>query len=387
MRTKVLSCLMLGLWMLCGTMSAQETNEGVNFVEGKTFAEAVAMAKANGKKVFLDCYTTWCGPCRMMTNTVFPQKVVGDYMNKEFVNIKIDMEKGEGPELAKRLKVRAYPTFVMFDGDGKEIGRMVGGLPNGDEFVTAVKAAIGEMSVASMTERYEKGERDEKFMTEYLTVLSKAYENEKAQKVAAELLEGKETQLLENEALFAAFVKYNSSPMTPAFQYLLQHKDEFMAKYPKMPIERVINMNWMSYPRTLLKKNDDGTATFDHEAMNTYVKEMEKWQVANRDEIVLLSDINVAEGTKNWKEYVKLCSKYIKKYGENDMYIYNWALRVEQNCDDAKVRKAAAKWMENRIKNLKKAEAKRPPLKEGEIRAMPLSTFSGSYEKLIKELK
>ena len=95
----------------------------------------------------------------------------------------------------------------------------------------------------------------------------------------------------------------------------------------------------------------------------------------------------VAEGTKNWKEYVKLCSKYIKKYGENDMYIYNWALRVEQNCDDAKVRKAAAKWMENRIKNLKKAEAKRPPLKEGEIRAMPLSTFSGSYEKLIKELK
>ena len=206
MRTKVLSCLMLGLWMLCGTMSAQETNEGVNFVEGKTFAEAVAMAKANGKKVFLDCYTTWCGPCRMMTNTVFPQKVVGDYMNKEFVNIKIDMEKGEGPELAKRLKVRAYPTFVMFDGDGKEIGRMVGGLPNGDEFVTAVKAAIGEMSVASMTERYEKGERGEKFMTEYLTVLSKAYENEKAQKVAAELLEGKETQLLENEALFAAFI-------------------------------------------------------------------------------------------------------------------------------------------------------------------------------------
>ena len=54
MRTKVLSCLMLGLWMLCGTMSAQETNEGVNFVEGKTFAEAVSMAKANVKKVFLD---------------------------------------------------------------------------------------------------------------------------------------------------------------------------------------------------------------------------------------------------------------------------------------------------------------------------------------------
>jgi hypothetical protein len=160
-----------------------------------------------------------------------------------------------------------------------------------------------------------------------------------------------------------------------------------MEKYPKFPVERVMDSNWMSYPRTLLKKNEDGTATFDQKAMDAYVKEMKKWNVKDREEIVLLSDINVAEGTKNWSDYAKLCSKYFKKFGENDMYIYNWSLRIQRNTQDAKVRKTAIKWMEKRIKTLEAEEAKRPPLKEGEIRAIPMQSFASSYVKLIEELK
>lgn len=387
MRVKIWTCLMACMWMLCCTVSAQENAEGVRFVEGKSFAEALQMAKEEGKMLFVDCYTTWCGPCRMMTNTVFPLKEVGDYMNKEFVNIKIDMEKGEGPALAKRWGVRAYPTFVMFDGNGSEVGRMVGGISSGPDFVTAVKSSVGERSLASMNRRYEDGERGKTFMTEYLTVLSMAYESDKAQKVAAELLEGKEAELLEDEVLFNAFLKYNTSPLTPAFQYVLSHKEAFKKAYPTLPIDRVISMNWMSYPRTLLKKNADGTATFDRKAMDAYVREMKKWNVENREEIVLLSDINVAEGSKDWKEYARLCSKYFKKYGENDMYIYNWSLRIQQNTDDEKARRTAVGWMEKRLRTLAEEEAKRPPLKEGEIRAMPMQNFASSYEKLIQEMR
>jgi hypothetical protein len=69
------------------------------------------------------------------------------------------------------------------------------------------------------------------------------------------------------------------------------------------------------------------------------------------------------------------------------MNIYNWALRIQQKCQDAKVRKTAVGWMQKRIDNLKKAEAKMPPLKEGEIRAIPLNNFAKSYEKLIEQLK
>ena len=85
--------------------------DGVNF-EHLSFREALDKAKSEQKYVFMDCYTSWCGPCKNMTQNVFPQKKAGDYFNPKFICVKYDMEKGEGPELGKRFEVRAYPTFL-----------------------------------------------------------------------------------------------------------------------------------------------------------------------------------------------------------------------------------------------------------------------------------
>ena len=386
MKKTFLACILAIVSACISTISAQE-NEGVAFLEGKTFAEAVEVAKESGKKIFLDCYTSWCGPCKMVARDIFPKKVAGDYFNQEFINIKIDMEKGEGPELAKRLGVKAYPTFVMFDSQGKEIGRLVGSRASAADFVEAVKTAIGESGLVAMSAKYDAGERSQEFLYNYLTVLSNAYDNEKCKIVAEELLNGKTQELLEDEALYNVFLKHNESPLSPTFQYVLQHKDEFKNKYPKTPLDRVMAFAWMSYPRTLIKKDADGTATFDRKAMKAYVKEMKKWGVENREEIVLLSDINVAEATQNWGEYAKLCSKYIKKYGEKDMYIYNWSLRIQQNCQDRKVKDTAISWMQQRIDNIKKEEAKQEPLKEGEVRPVSMNRYTKSFEELILKLK
>ena len=367
-------------------IDAQE-NEGVIFLEGKTFAEAVVVAKVSGKKIFLDCYTSWCGPCKMVARDIFPKKIAGDYFNNEFINLKIDMEKGEGPELAKRLGVKAYPTFVMFDSQGQEIGRFVGSKTTAEDFVEAVKNAVGESSLAAMNTRYDSGERSQEFLCNYLVVLRNAYDNEKCKIVAEELLEGKTQELLDDEALYNVFLKYNSSPMSPVFQYVLEHKDEFKNKYPKSGLDRMVASAWMTYPRTLLRKDADGTATFDHKAMKAYVKEMKKWGVENRKEIVLLSDINVAEATANWREYAKLCSKYNKTFGEKDMYIYNWSLRIQQGCQDKKVKDTAIGWMQSRIEEIQAEEAKLPPLKEGEIRPISMTNFTKSFEDLIQKMK
>ena len=71
-----------------------------------TYKEALVAAEAEKKLVFIDFYTSWCGPCKMMMKNIFPLKEVGDYLNAKFVCIKIDAEKGEGPELAKRYQVK-----------------------------------------------------------------------------------------------------------------------------------------------------------------------------------------------------------------------------------------------------------------------------------------
>lgn len=116
--------------------SRLEHNEGIVFETG-FFNDALAKAKREGKLVFLDAYTAWCGPCKKMADHVFPRADVGAVFAPRFVSIKIDMEKGEGPELAKRYDISAYPTLLILDAEGKEVKRIVGAM-SPEELIKAV---------------------------------------------------------------------------------------------------------------------------------------------------------------------------------------------------------------------------------------------------------
>ena len=94
----------------------------------------------------MDVYAVWCGPCRYMATKIFPQPKVGDYFNKTFVNAKFDAEKGEGIAVARKYDVRSYPTFLILDEKGEEVGRVVGAA-DADRFIATVQkvvAAIGK---------------------------------------------------------------------------------------------------------------------------------------------------------------------------------------------------------------------------------------------------
>lgn len=119
-----------------------ENREGIQF-EDLAFEEALAKAKKENKMLFMDCYTTWCGPCRMMNEQVFPLKMMGDYFRSHFIALKVNMEKGEGPDLQKKFKVDAFPTMFVFDGDGKILYRMCGAL-DAEAFLKELKSVAGE---------------------------------------------------------------------------------------------------------------------------------------------------------------------------------------------------------------------------------------------------
>ncbi len=93
--------------------------------EDSSFSEALKKAKEEGKLLFVDCYTTWCVACRKM-NEVFMQKEVVYYFNTHFISLKMDMEKGEGPELKEKYGVEAYPTMFVLNTEGLIIGKLVG---------------------------------------------------------------------------------------------------------------------------------------------------------------------------------------------------------------------------------------------------------------------
>lgn len=100
--------------------------EGIKF-KSISFEEAKKQAKKNGQMIFVDAYASWCGPCKKMAATSFKDETVGELFNDKFINLKIDCEKdADGPDFARMYKVRAYPTLLIIDGDGKVVKQVVG---------------------------------------------------------------------------------------------------------------------------------------------------------------------------------------------------------------------------------------------------------------------
>lgn len=97
----------------------------INFIEN-SWGEALKQAAAKHKYIFVDAYATWCGPCKMLKATTFKNAKAADFFNKNFVNVAIDMEKGQGPQLASAWGMQAYPTLIIFDPAGNPVLGTVG---------------------------------------------------------------------------------------------------------------------------------------------------------------------------------------------------------------------------------------------------------------------
>ncbi|MDQ3073731.1 MAG: thioredoxin domain-containing protein, partial [Bacteroidota bacterium] len=116
------------------------------------------------KPIFVDFYAVWCGPCKAMAAEVFPQKEVGDFYNANFINYKLDMEKGEGPALAEKFGITAYPTYVFLGPRGELVHKSMGMKPAAPFIQDGMDALDPSKRLYSQIARFEKGERDTAFL-------------------------------------------------------------------------------------------------------------------------------------------------------------------------------------------------------------------------------
>lgn len=159
----VLLCLFSGLGL-----GAQ--NRGIDFrsIEWK---KALKLAKSQKRLIFVDCYTSWCGPCKMLAKNVFTQDSVADYFNRNFVCLKMDMEK-EGKELVAGFKVNAYPTLLFIEPQSQQVVHRLVGAGNADWLLAGGSAALNpQRSLYALNQRYRNGEKEPEFMAVYLKAL------------------------------------------------------------------------------------------------------------------------------------------------------------------------------------------------------------------------
>ncbi len=118
--------------------------QGIRFETGN-LAEALAKARKEKKPLFVDCFTSWCGPCHMMSSKVFPSKEAGDFFNPHFVSIKIDMEKGEGKELLKKWRINVFPTYLILNERGEIIYTSQGYVP-AEELIKRMQEGLKQLN-------------------------------------------------------------------------------------------------------------------------------------------------------------------------------------------------------------------------------------------------
>ena len=134
MKSKMIRSSILILFLSFGTLSNAQSSK-INWM---TFDEAVSAQAKNPKKIMVDMYTVWCGPCKLLDKNTFSNKDLIQYVNEHYYAVKFNAEgnssltfkdklfsnpgydpsrKGRNSqhELASYFGITAYPTILFLD--------------------------------------------------------------------------------------------------------------------------------------------------------------------------------------------------------------------------------------------------------------------------------
>ena len=314
--------------------------QGVDFKE-LTMQEALALAGKEKKMIFIDFYTTWCGPCKMMSSEVFTQEQVGTYFNRVFVNMKVDAEKGEGVELAKKYQVRAYPTFVVLRADGTEVYRTSGARP-AEEFVDKIRKGIDpKWSPEGLNRRYKKGERTPELVNEYALLQMETGNIELGNQVIREYFDKLSAKKRVKPENFFLYTRYTLNYGDPKADYMFAYKDRFVKENGREKVESLL-YNWLRQQIMLFVSA--------RVVSNTEVNE-EKWirlkekihdaALANGEVLTALEGIAEVRLKNSMKDYLDICREKFPQLEDRDRFsiLVGFGVLKEQN---EEIRQAAA---------------------------------------------
>ena len=237
--------------LFCWSVSGQ----GIRF-ENLTVEQAVEQARLQNKYVFIDFYTQWCGPCKLMAEQIFPKKEMGDYFNPKYISIKQDAGKGgNGEESARKFGVKAYPTFVILDGKGELVHMFAGGILD-ISFIDKVEEAFDpHKAFGALKKRYEAGERSPKLVASYLEALQNTYTADNLNELTEQFYQStSEEDKICAECLF--LFDNNARVGSEKDDFLTEHRDRFREVAGKEKVDEIFKRKYVAYYGQIIQGYD-----------------------------------------------------------------------------------------------------------------------------------
>ena len=315
-------------------------NRAIKFETG-TLAQALEKAKKENKPVMMDAYTTWCGPCKMMDKQVFTNDTVADFYNAHFIPFKLDMEKGEGPEVGKRYEVMAYPNFLFIAPDGSILHRTTGAKP-AQAFINDGKNALNpEKRYAAYQKKYEAGNRDPEFLAQFVMLKAIAsLDNSKEFKDYLATQNNKDLLQRRNWNMIQYSTQYSEQP---GFARFIKSYPDFAKTYPKDSVDQFVLRVFENDIYRAKSKNDA-------ETLAKKKAELIKLNIQGADRVILTSDAELLLKKGDLKNYGATVIKLVDSYHLNNPgALNNYAWAFYENISDKKMLARAADWSEKAV--------------------------------------
>lgn len=335
----------LCLFMLAFTVAGFAQETGMHFEHNTTWEKVLAKAKAENKYIFVDCFTTWCGPCKQMSKNVFPQETVGNFFNDKYINVKVQLDTtgkdneevqswfAAGKKLATEYNVQAYPTYLFFDPNGTIVHRAAGS-SEAEKFISKGQDALNpEKQYYTLKRRYEGGERDEKMMYSLAKVAGEAYDPPFSKDFMGTYL-ATQKDLLTNENIL--FVAYNLvSSKSVGFKEMLEHPEAFDKVIGKDFSSSMIKQIIASEEVEPLTSSNGQNSTTVPDWNGILQKASAKYP-KYAPEVVTYSKVLYYQQKRDWKNFGTAVSDYMKAFGSNatPAQMNNFAWTVFENCND-----------------------------------------------------
>ncbi len=309
--------------------------------EESSFASILAKAKAEKKLVFMDAYASWCGPCKLMEKNVFTDKNVADFYNKNFVNARIDMEKGEGRDLAIKYGVRSYPTFLFLNGEGDVVGKELGYIQSKEFLELGQKNNNPQLVNTNLAEEFLKGKLDQDGLLNFIKLYA-SKDPILAKKASEKYFTNKKDKSFSGEEI-NVLLNFTQSVDDDNYKIFIANKAAITEFLPEKNYTQF--NNYLKLMKIVSEATDDKTKTIDDAKV---LKEGEG--LFPKDELtksLSVYKLNYYSAHDNFPAYEKTALEYYKNPEEfNSSELLAAASIIGEKSSDPKSLQMAARWAE-----------------------------------------
>lgn len=294
---------------------------------------ALTKAKEDNKILLVDYYTDWCGWCKVMDKNTFNDSIVRDFLDDNFVVLKINAEKDLGIDLAMKYRVMVFPSILFYNPQGYLIKKSLG-YQDAEKFMKTLKDIV---KINDQGLYYKGINQDIKldFPEFYAKAFGKYGKREfPDSKIVMDYLNGQEN--LFNEVNFSVIYRFKTDSIIN--NYFLENYDKYKSLYGVEDVEYKFNSIINPIFSDVCQTNDTVKLFELLDMIEKYSsgdKELARWYAYN----------NYLKATSNW---TKLSESVLERLKENEVessILNDYAWRIYENSDDSKSIENAISWM------------------------------------------